>query len=496
MRFIIAVLVLPLLLVGCATTHDSKVGSTLATATQGNISGALAQLDKQIAGGDKTDLLLNLEKGELLRIDSRYQDSLTAFEVADSKIRQWEEKVKSNPAKVAEQVGALLAGDLSRSYEGQDYEKVMLTTRMAMNRIHLGDLDTARVDIKRTHEREAIIAEFRAKEAEQVEQAAKEKGAKTTNQELNGYPIETLNDPEVLKLKNGYQNALSHYLAGFVYEVLQEPGLAAPGYRKAIELRPNTPLLNDALRGLDKRVRASKAKKPLTDVLFVIETGNAPARQSHKVAIPVPTPRGLVTISFAYPSIHPDKNAMEIAQISLGKQSFKTALIADFNVMARRALKDEMPGIQARAAVRAVGKALIQDQANRQFGVWGGLLANVAVAATEANADDRMWRSLPGRVFIARGAIAPGEYELKLPGQTNSQKITVAGRHMIVPVRLFKEKTYYGEVAQLGVPVAPTLAATPKARRAKADKPVVAAKPAPDASEKPRAAIIKVSVTK
>ena len=33
-----------------------------------------------------------------------------------------------------------------------------LTTRMAMNRVSLGDLDTARVDIKRTHEREAVIA--------------------------------------------------------------------------------------------------------------------------------------------------------------------------------------------------------------------------------------------------------------------------------------------------------------------------------------------------
>jgi uncharacterized protein len=33
--------------------------------------------------------------------------------------------------------------------------------------------------------------------------------------ELNGYPVETLEDPAVLALKNGYQNALSHYLVGF-----------------------------------------------------------------------------------------------------------------------------------------------------------------------------------------------------------------------------------------------------------------------------------------
>ena len=42
------------------------------------------------------------------------------------------------------------------------------------------------------------------------------------SKEINGYPVETLNDPEVLALKNGYSNALSHYLAGFLYEVLGE----------------------------------------------------------------------------------------------------------------------------------------------------------------------------------------------------------------------------------------------------------------------------------
>ena len=49
-----------------------------------------------------------------------------------------------------------------------------------------------RVDIKRTHEREAIIAEFRAKEnRESRRRSFKEKGVSTGNKELNGYPVET-----------------------------------------------------------------------------------------------------------------------------------------------------------------------------------------------------------------------------------------------------------------------------------------------------------------
>lgn len=441
-----------LALSGCANmaTHDSKISSTLTATSSGNIEGAIQQLESQTAGTNKTDFLLNLEKGELMRIGMRYQDSLAAFEIADIKIKEWEETVKSNPAKLFGQIGAVFLGDISRTYEGQDYEKVMLTTRMAMNRLSLGDLDTARVDIKRTHEREAVIAAFRAKETEAAETEAKQKGIAPEAKELNGYPVETINDPEVLKLKNGFQNALSHYMAGFVYEALDEPGLAAPGYRKAIELRPDLPVLEEGLRGLDQRT-SFRRKKGMTDVLFVIESGNAPARQSQKVTFPIPTARGLITIPFTFPVIYPDKNAPVVSQIGFGNLSLQTALITDFNVMARKALKDELPGIQLRAATRAIGKALIQDQINKQVGPLGGLLANIAAVATESPADDRIWRGLPDRVFIARSFVAPGEYQLRIPNQTDGIKtVTVDGRYMVIPVRIFKDKTYFGAPVQFG----------------------------------------------
>ncbi|MFZ6746105.1 COG3014 family protein [Undibacterium sp. JH2W] len=458
-------LVAALLLTGCVTTqtHDSKVAASLSVAKTGQIDEAIKQVEAQTQGSNKADLLLNLEKGELMRIGKRYKDSLDAFDVADTKVKIWEETAKSAPQKLMGQIGATIMGDASRDYEGQDYEKVMLTTRMAMDRLNLGDLDTARVDIKRTHEREAVIAEFRAKETAEAEKEAKDKGVASTGKELNGYPVETLNDPEVLKLKNGYQNALSHYLAGFVYEALNEPGLAAPGYRKAIELRPDLPVLEDGLKGLDQRT-SFRRKKGVTDVLFVVEAGNSPARQSKKIAFPVPTGRGLVTVSFAFPVIYPDPNAPVLNNIRVGDQVLPTALVTDFNVMARKALKDELPGIYTRAAIRAVTKALVQDQVNKKFGALAGLAANVAVAATESPADDRMWRSLPDRVFVARAFLPPGDYNVNFGNGGEATKVTVDGRYMVVPVRIYQNKTYMGDMAKFGsvTPVA-QLQAEPEA---------------------------------
>ena len=469
--FIPSAIVLALSACATAPTHDSKVSTTLTATSEGRIEDAIAQLDSQTQGSNKTDFLLNLEKAELLRIGTRYKESLAALEVADVQVNQWEATAKSEPSKLMGQIGATIMGDTSRTYEGQDYEKVMLTTRMAMNRLSLGDIDTARVDIKRTHEREAVIAEFRSKETLAAETEAKDKGVTSSSKELNGYPVETLNDPEVLKLKNGYQNALSHYLAGFVYEALDEPSLAAPGYRKAIELRPGLPMLEEGLRGLDQRT-SFRRQKGVTDVLFVIEAGNAPARQSKKITLPIPTGRGMVTIPFTFPVIYPNQNAPYVNQIGLGKMVLSTALITDFNVMARKALKDELPGIQIRAATRAIAKALIQDQVNKKFGALAGMVANVAAVATESPADDRMWRALPERVFIARSFVPPGEYDIQLPDQPDGvKKLTVGGRYMIIPIRVFKGKTYFGEPAQFGkIAAAPPAPATQGRTQAEAAK--------------------------
>jgi len=118
-----------------------------------------------------------MERGELLRLNRMHAESTEAFLIADAKVQQWEDTAKTNPDKLLGAIGAALISERLKVYEGQDYEKVWLTTRLALNRLAQGDLERARVDIKRTHEREAVIAELRAKEQVKAEEQAKAKGA-------------------------------------------------------------------------------------------------------------------------------------------------------------------------------------------------------------------------------------------------------------------------------------------------------------------------------
>src|SRR5688500_18349314 len=254
-------LTLSLCLTGCAAvrTYDREMHGTLLHASSGNVDGAIRSLESHNRRSDK-DLLYYLELGMLQRLANRYPESQSAWMAANDRVQLGADKMLANAS-------SLLINDKMRVYEGHDYEKVMLLTYIALNHVAAGDYENARVAIKQAHELEAAIAELRAKEIAAVEDEAMKRGASIHFQDLNGYPVQTIENAEVNALRNSYQSALSHYLAGFIYEALGEPSLAAPGYRLANELQPGTALLEEALRGLDRRVRASDDE--MTDVLFL-----------------------------------------------------------------------------------------------------------------------------------------------------------------------------------------------------------------------------------
>ena len=486
-----------MLVSGCANmqSHDKLATQVQVAQLAGGPAAALKELDASATSADaRKELLYNLERGELLRQNLQYKDSTAAWLVADDKVKEWEAAAKSDPKKLFGLAGAALISERLKPFEGQDYEKVWLTTRLAMNRIALQDWDNARVDIKRTHEREAVIAEFRAKETAAAEDEAKSKGASVVTKELDGYPVASLNDPEVLKLKNGYQNALSHYLAGFLYEVLNEGGLAAPGYRKAIELQPNNPLLDEGLKGLDTRTSFThKRRQRMSDVLFIIESGSAPARKPTSFTVPVPIANKLSTVSISYPVIEPSREVGPGA-LTIGTTSLKTATVVDMNVMARRALKDEMPGMVFRGVSRAIAKGVLQNEVQKRAGPLGSLVAIGASALTE-QADDRMWRTLPGMVSIARGYLPEGEHKLLVDGKDTGTVVKIQGQYALVPVQLRGGAISLGTVASFGALQVPMATATPAP--AATSVPSNAVVPAADKTvRKPTAAPVKPAAAK
>ncbi|MEI6984534.1 MAG: hypothetical protein WCK65_00240 [Rhodospirillaceae bacterium] len=448
-------LVVPFAVSGCAG-YAHQTAEMITAATAGSLDVALSSLESKNASSDK-DILYYLDKGELLRMKGVYNESRDSWLSADAVVRQWEDDAKTDPSKFFGELGSILVNDTTRRYDGRDYEKVFLNVRLALDHIALGDLSAARTEITKMHEREATIAEFRSKELEAAVAKSAEKGIKATSfKELSGYPIETLDDPAVRALKNSYESAYGNFIAGFVYEALGEPSLAAPGYRKAAEMRPNIPVIDDSLKNLDKNV-AGRANSNTVDTLFVVESGLAPGIESVTLPIILPIPTGhsfnVIATPLSWPVIRPDINAAVPSTMVVDDKTLPVAMLTDTNAMARRALSDEMPSIIARSAIRAISRGIAQaaiDTASARLsgnaaliGTLFGIVAKVATVATEV-ADERIWRTLPGYYSVARTSLAPGAHKIVIATATGPQVRTIAisGPYAIVAIRLLGNNLY------------------------------------------------------
>ena len=441
---------LALCLSGCATfrSYDAELYRTLDQASAGNVDKAIDILESNNRSPDK-DLLYYLELGMLQRLADRYSESQKSWRSANERVQIWEQTARLDPSKLLPGAASYLINDRLRPYEGHDYEKVMLLTYIALNHLALGDYQNARVAIRQAHELESVIAELRSKETAKVEQDAEKRGSRTSFKELNGYPVQTLDNPAVNALRNSYQSALSHYLAGFVYEALGEPSLAAPGYRLANELQPNQPLLEEALRGLDERVSAPY--DGLTDVLFVIGSGTAPALQSRQFRLPVMTNDKFILIPVSFPVMVATSTPTLPVQLKVNEgQSLAVAPITSIDLMARRGLQDDMPGILLRATIRSTAKAVtqyqMQQQAQNQNSAAMGLAAlavTIGSAVTES-ADERTWRTLPSEIAIARGRLPAGAHTVTLqtPEGVRSVRLNLSGRYAVIDLRLLRHQLF------------------------------------------------------
>jgi hypothetical protein len=458
LRALVPAAVLALSLTGCAAfrSYDRELTGTINYALAGNVDGAIKTLDSNNPVNNR-DLLYYLELGMLQRLGNRYPDSQKTWMAANTRIQVQVHDPIAQAASLARSSSSYVLSDKLRSYDGYDYEKVMLNTYIALNYLALGDYDNARVAIKQTHELEAVIAEERAKELAEVQDEAKKRGARTNFKELNGYPVQSIDNPEVNALMNSYQSALSHYLAGYVYEALGEVSLAAPGYRLANELHPGVPLLEDALSGLEARLHAPDDGK--VDVLFIVASGTAPAIHSQQFNLPVMSGYRWVLVPISFPVITPSAWAPRPSALAVdGGRSVPLAPITSVDLMARRRLQDDMPSIMLRASIRAAASAVAQVQTQRSAdrGNNGAGLASMIVtlgSVLMSGADDRTWRTLPSDISIARARLPAGVHSVTIqtPQGPRSVQVNVKGRHAVIDFWLLGNQLYgYNPGTQAG----------------------------------------------
>jgi len=405
-RRVFLLLLLPVLVAGCATFSDSMSPIERDLAAQ-RYDDALAVLEKQ-SHSERDHVLYLLNKGMIQQIRGDYAASNDAFEAAKKLMREL------YATSVSEQTLTFVINDATRSYVGEEYEQVLLNVYKAINYLELGTPDEARV--------EALQAELKMREF-----------------------------AENLKSSSYSDDAFGRYMAGMIYEQLGEWSDALISYRKAYEAYkrqkvyarvPVPPFLQqDLLRlteregltdenqqyrrefGIERWTSAGDLAKS-GEVVFILSNGLAPILREHSRAMVDAATRIGVRISLPYYQSRPAPIGRAV--VSADGASASSAVFEDIDAIARGNLDAKMPTIIARAiarqvvkvqAARATQRAVQNSNRNRENGALLGALAGLAMTAVNIateRADTRSWTTLPREIQVARIALPPGRHNVEV----------------------------------------------------------------------------------
>lgn len=399
-------LCLPLIFVlGCAP-YGKGMRPVLDQLARGDPGGALARLEDS---AKEDDVLYQLERGLLLRLVGRLEESCRAFDDADRIAEDLFTRSITNEAV------SLATTDRMRPYRPPAHELLLARFYQALNYLERGDLEGALVESRRIAQ---ILDERRDSEDPGIERVA---------------PV-------------------AHLLAGLIREAAGEPDAALVHYRRLFaDAHASAQVLGrdppewlirrcwrlagavgvDLTGELPEPYDGREPTPPRFTAVLFFEQGFVPPRLEARIDVPIfkkeaendaaqlgpvigtrglaihrdgwAAPRGAEIaywLAIALPYYGPDPFVPAQPRISSGGRTAGADAFANVAGQARDQLAQEMPGIAARTAVRTITKYLAQREAKKQGGEIAGILTNVIGAATE-QAETRTWLTLPHEISVA-----------------------------------------------------------------------------------------------
>jgi hypothetical protein len=420
----------------------------------GDLTNSLIAYEEAYKGVENRGLIYDLNKSVLLRLSGaqNIRSSSESLIRAEAQLDNWMEEAQNHLRKTANELSTyLFSGKTTNAYEPKDFEKSLIGFNLTLNHMLEGRIDLAMVSAKKTAERETVIAQFNERKVlaiQEKESIERRRGAQVFSSvtAINGYPVNLIDSAEVRLLRNSYQSAAAHYLAGFIFEANNEPGLAAPGYRLALELKPSNPLFAKSLADLDQKITRTNLENNKAEVLIILETGSVPRLFTHRTNISFSTRKGPRIVTIRLPTVSQPINSFRPNSVRLGGQLVLMHEAVNLDAMVRRQLKDDMPGHVLKATTQAIVQILSQEAAqaaaernSSDNGGPAGIFAALAVgvALSVGDADTRMWSTLPSRIWMGRVELPKGIMELVVPtpnGPT-TERVNLERDYQVVHIR-------------------------------------------------------------
>jgi hypothetical protein len=386
----------------------------------GDFEAANTYLDeskKRFYRSEKNRLLFYMDKAMILHLAGRFEESNDFLERAKTAADElWTESV-------GEHVSAVLTSDNALSYEGEDFERVLLHVLGALNYIELGQFDSARVEARQvTNKLELYNGRY-------------DPGAKNHYSDdafarwLAGKLSETERDQSALnsawidykKSLLVYRNDYAHRYGTSTPRVVVRDalrvldGLGADFADEFAQVRRDYPGVQ-FLKEADRRGRG--------EVILLHLSGEAP----FKVDEFWEAEAGGDYIRVAYPRFVAKSSSIVGARLVIEELdlSADTELFEDVTRIAIENLEDHIGRIRAKAIARAIAKYIASkgvdavgtrlaeegESGGQALQILAGLMEIASIVSEEA--DKRSWITLPGAIGVGRVFLAPGDYTARV----------------------------------------------------------------------------------
>jgi hypothetical protein len=349
----------------------------------GRYDEAAARLEKGLTAQGETSkdsLLYLLDIGLSYHSAGKYEESnqyfLKADKIADIK----------DYTSLAAEGATLLTSDNIKDYKGEDFEKVLINTYLAMNFALMGNFEDSLVEARRVnHKLHLMVSEGQRKYK---------------------------------------QNAFARYLSAVLYEAENNYNDAYVDYRNAWSLAPSTPYIGRDLWRCAWMLRMSDEMEKWSAEFNLTEEDRAQAKllspRSKKGEIIVLYENGISPIKKPHPNFHsipkffPRNNPILFANIEVnGENKGSTFTLENVETTAIQNLDEKYGGIIAKKIAGIVAKEGVAYAVERQTNSpILGLLTKVALYASD-QADVRSWNLLPKDLQVLRVTVDPGTYRVR-----------------------------------------------------------------------------------
>jgi hypothetical protein len=418
-------LLIAVLATGCSSfQHKKQMNSFNDAYTIGDFDNALLAVSFKTAKGKAVDseahLLDLLHQGELYRMAGRYQEAADTYDLAEEGMKYLD--TESLVEQSAEGFMAVMVNDSERDYEALMSEAILVNTYKALSFLAVANNEYARIEFKRADDRTRRAVEFFGKEIAEQREALEEEAQ---NQQSNAALVSD-------SLSNNQLQAAveQNYGAAEQWSVLSEFMVPASTYMNGLYFLANASSNSDFEQAANslKRVAAMKddslvlqkdaelamalasGEQSVTElapqVWVVYENGLGPVLEETRFDVPLllfhgnqqaPAYFGIALPKYSDRTFIPGGLSLS----SSTGETVETERISDMGSVIRTEMKARFPGVLARAVSSAVIKAIIQNEASENFGVWGQLGAAALTIAT-TQADLRGWQALPNHWQAAR----------------------------------------------------------------------------------------------